>query len=669
MPTLLRLLSIPLVIMLVQTLAVWGYLSFEKSFAFWDYAMYAQMAQRLFAQSGLSEMWALFAQGLTQKYNYLFTLPSVASFAVFGPSRETFILTNAVVYFAAYQAALSFFLRRAFGWPWQRALLFGFALPALVPFLWYPLVQGYPDHGAAALLLFAVGLGVQSRIGWKKAVGIGVLLALAVAFRRHYAYPALAVVLSFALLDLGVFLRGEWKSRRNIFAFYATMGGAGFVALLAIEPHYLLTILTTDYLTLYKPYERPPLYVLAFIADHVGFVLCAAVVAGYGLTWRLRPAMREGLLLPITLTGLWLGLWALGPAQAGQHYLIAVLPFFVMTGLAALFAHPLPRLWRISLLLFLIANTAQAFWPTDQFVPPNNTPSPSLFSAARPPWVREDYNELLALGRYVRDTTTQQDRIALVGSSFVWNQDLIRAVLMDGLADLRTPVRFVPVPEMDGDDTHLDAIARASVFLIGTPTQFHLDSARQSVLTSATALFPPKDEWASLFKKDDRSFSLARETEITVWRRTKDWAPGALHAALKASRALYPTSRKWVALRSQGPAPFTKGPNGADAVWAVLGGQEGPISLFHDNPYPAPIERLPVTIHGPSRCPLPTLRFAWRDATGHTATEKASTPLLFGAPFYVVLPQINTRGGPFFLSLDITLSSPLSCPVLIELPL
>lgn len=48
------------------------------------------------------------------------------------------------------------------------------------------------------------------------------------------------------------------------------------------------------------------------------------------------------------------------------------------------------------------------------------------FRAAGPPWVRSDYDELQKLAHYLAETTGPQDRIAIAGSSFTFNQDIVQ---------------------------------------------------------------------------------------------------------------------------------------------------------------------------------------------------------------------------------------------------
>ena len=71
----------------------------------------------------------------------------------------------------------------------------------LTPMVWVATLRGYPDMGAAAIMALAVWvyLGDPRLTRARQSVVIGLLLAGAMLFRRHFAYNAVALVLSVAL--------------------------------------------------------------------------------------------------------------------------------------------------------------------------------------------------------------------------------------------------------------------------------------------------------------------------------------------------------------------------------------------------------------------------------------------------------------------------------------
>ncbi|MGE3624264.1 MAG: hypothetical protein AB7H77_10405, partial [Bdellovibrionales bacterium] len=144
-----------------QMLFVYSYIEHERTFYFWDHAMYYGMARQFYEIAARDPAAGLSMLGgsLGHNYNLLFAVPSLFTFSLFGPSRLVFILTNFGVFFLAYELAVAFFFRRAMGVGWRVALAASFGSALLIPPLWLPLLEGYPDNGAAACIVLAAALG------------------------------------------------------------------------------------------------------------------------------------------------------------------------------------------------------------------------------------------------------------------------------------------------------------------------------------------------------------------------------------------------------------------------------------------------------------------------------------------------------------------------------
>lgn len=569
------------------------YLGHEQTVSFWDYAMYANMAIRLFSFPQGTEALSFFAQSFSQNYNLLFALPDMVTFKLFEPTRTVFILTNFAIYFIAYEIGLAFVLRQIFHKPWKQTLLYAFLLCVAVPFAWYPLFEGYPDYGATALVTFAIGLALAEKNSRRTSVEIGLLLGLAILFRRHYAYPALALIVTKGLFDFyhGIYHRTltspAWIG--NKLAGYIGLGLALLAVLVLGEPHYLHEILTTNYLTLYKSYERPPYYFIYFAFSHIGLGLLALTLAGYGVTAYIFPKTRRSLVFVPLFMLVWLFVWAFGPGQAGDHYLIALLPVFCVIGLYGLFAVLVlqKKLWPLigAITLMLGVNSLNAVWLAP-FELPSDTPSFGLFGSPRPPWVRKDLGALRALATYLKETTSDRDKIVVVGSSFVFNQDLMRGLFVDVLNDIPTALRFLQAPETDGEqDPPLDVYANGNVFLVTAPVQYHLPVEGQRVISALASRFPPDFETRNGFKKDEKRFTLADGVVVEIWRRTKGWTPSVLYKNLAEIRKYKDMPRQWIAYQSGGLVSFVKDPGDRqDVVVVQHDAGEYQTILFYDTP-------------------------------------------------------------------------------------
>lgn len=637
------------------------YLRQEHSLHFWDYAMYANMALALFDQLSHGGFWASFLGSFAQNYNFLFTLPSLLSFALFGPSRDVFILTNFVFYFAAHQAALAFLLRRVFVLTWDRALLWVMGLCSLTPFLWYPLLQGYPDNGAAAALVAALGLLAGKKKALRDYALAGAALGLAIVLRRHYAYPALAVMAAGALFD---WLQQK-PSRAHLLALlkpYAAMGAAALGVLVAFEPFYLKEMLTTDFGQLYKSYERGAGTIVLYIASRMGLLLLALVAFGFTLLLSGKLYHKKPAFLVLLAFFFWLVLWVAGPAQAGEHYLIALPPALCLIGLYAVWnglkKHKQASMLRGIGALFLTANTLYAF-ALGPLALPSEPPRPGLFSSARPPWVRADYDSALSLAKYLASTTTDQDKIVAVGSSFIFNQDLLRAAYTDVLRDLPTASRFIPAPETDSQQqAPLDVFATATVFVVASPTQYHLDPDRQKVVGSLAAAIGTTGAVGMI--KDTESFSLSGGVRVDIYRR-KSPTPEQLHAGLSVIRDIMPANKKWVHVESNGD--YQQGRRNGEDIYLFKQAGVGSSLLFLDVPLQRGAYRLKTMLHKDPACQNVTLQLRVKDANGKSVLLRNASPFQDVGPFYMPFSIDGRQDGPFYLFLGLTTASQQRCTV------
>lgn len=526
---------------LAQTGFVALYLGTENTVHFWDYAMYAGMATSWHAIDGFFPKLAAFVESFSQNYNLLFALPSQFSFALFGTSRTAFILTQTATFFLAYQAAVAFVLSRLF----NRRFLFCFAttigLTALIPFVWFPLLEGYPDHAASACLAVALALLIPAKRSLRDNLLAGLALAFAIIFRRHYAYASLAFLTVSACMDL---YRSGFRAAINP---VVTTGLAALATLLLVEPFYLMEMATTNFQALYQSYNRGAGYFALFTATRIGVGLLLVSIAGLVLAFRNKQTNRSGLILGLGFISLWFIVWSLGPAQAADHYLITVLPLLAYIGIAGLLLNIRKRWLASALVIALLAKSAYALWFAPAMPLPSDKPVFDTVSTARPPWKRTDMNDLLSLARNLTLILQKGDRVAVAGSSFSLNQDLVRALFTDIMKDTHTPEWFVPAPETDGPmQTPIDAVASANVYIVPRTAQYHLDPSGQKVVTAFwSALQKMRDE-TMLIERMPARLKLMGGVPTEIWRR-KAWTPELLVRTIMHVAEQTGYIRPWVA--------------------------------------------------------------------------------------------------------------------------
>ena len=657
-------------LILLQCVFVYVYLAHEDTFHFWDYAMYANMAIGWHSAPTFAQTIDLLISSFAQKYNLLFAFPSHFAFSLFGASRDVFIVTNALVYFVPFQLAIGAVLKAIYRQSWPFTLSVSLLLGFLIPFAWYPLLQGYPDHGAAASLMMAVAFAMKKNQTWKSSLAVGLFLGLSIVWRRHYAYPALALLVTMGLFDAFLWVRysrehfRKWAKAQ--FRRFVLAGIGLFGILFALEPFYLMEILSTDYTSLYKSYEQPPLYFVLFAFSRIGIVLLVVVLAGYGISGYLYPQNRKrqgfiGLLFMV-----WLVLWSAGPSQAGEHYLLSIMPLFCVVGLfgpiACLPQHK--NLWPVvaSCFALLLAGSAYALWFAP-FVIPTDRPVFSLLATPRPPWVRGDKDELIKLAQHIKHTTTDTDKIVVVGSSFILNQDLIRALYTDELRDISPALRFLQAPESDGEqDPPLDVFSAGTVFIVPDPAQYHLPIEGQRVITGLATRFPPTWQTAPLFEKDNKIFVLDKGVVVSVWRR-KAWPPEILHQQLQEIRKYKNTPREWVLASTQGLAAFNHA-----YFLNILVHKDGAktSSLFLDRPLSLKAGRVAAKYETSAACEKVDIRARLSTGDGKPVHIQSSSFVQPAGWIYVPLGGDKASGEETYLYLDVTTFSHTECTVAFE---
>ncbi len=641
---------------LVQLVFVALYLGQEQTAHFWDYAMYANLAAYWFGLGGPEAWIGPFFSSLSQNYNLFFALPSLVSFSLFGSSRFVFILSNTIFFLFLNQVALGLIAHRLFKIPKMTGVLWAMLATLFIPLFWIPLLQGYPDHAAAACLCFAFFFALKRAQNWRAPLFMGLALALAIIFRRHFAYPALTLVAACGICDL-------WNLKKESFAFdkiktffwrFLSIGGTALAVLVLVEPLYVKEMLTTNFVTLYASYKQTPIDFFLFLFSRVGLVLFISVAWGYFFLWRKAPQKRLDLVMLFLFAFLWLVLWSTGPVQLAAHYLLGVLPLFCFVGLWGLFSSPLSRNVKFLLIFLLGAHTLFVFWPRDNFPFPSDPPHIGFFATPRPPWVRHDHDQLKALARYLKENSTPQDKILIAGSSFSFNQDLIRAVYTDWLKDSQMPYRFIPAPEIDGaQEPPLDAFASANIYVVPDKPHYHLPATGQKVVTALWSTFPPQGRASDLFEKDAVSFSLEHGIRLSIWRR-KPWTGETLHKKLKEIRAISNIPRKWLVARGALHTRPKKNKNGLSAFVGTLSKQTPVVSFFYDEPLSFGAYRLSLELAHEKTCQNLSLFVHVEDSKGLVLFEKKGTlpqnPSLYYQPFLVP----NEKNRRAFLTLSLS---------------
>ncbi len=559
---LLFLLAILCVVILVSV-----YVRQERFFYFYDFAGYQGVAQDLaytFSQDPLAAM-SRIKNSLELEYNDLFAIPLVPWLLLFGESRLVYELSAALLFQLPYALALGGIAHRLvskgnslskkgtseIGQDSQLSVSPHRVthLPRLVfwltvfltlasPTVWGPLLRGLPDVGAACLVALAIWIYLYdlSLMRPWQILSIGALLALAIVFRRHFAYAAvsffLAVALQFAL-DFLLTFRNTGKSAwtrlwKNSLRLALTVL-ITLITLFLLAPPFLTRVITIDYTQLYASYLMPWSDLLLIFARQYGPVILLLAITGFGLGLYNRLLAQEQTIFLLIFSLVISSVWILMARQGSYQYTLHF-TFLVILGISCLLrvilSLPKPALRRwlaLAVAGFLALNALSGL-----FVPATSSysrllSSSGLLSTAYLPMVRSDYAEVTRLVEFLHEKVPLDIPVYAVDSSYNLNSDLIEKAEKLLYGRSQAHLNILPSPIIDSRDSYpLESLLVAEFVVLSSPPQYHLNPREQEVVGVTYDIFQQGWEIAQDFILLPESFSLEKGNVTTrVYQRQR----------------------------------------------------------------------------------------------------------------------------------------------------
>jgi hypothetical protein len=588
------------------------YVKAERVFYFWDHAVFQDIASPIASafRASAREGWDAVRRSLDEDYNALFAVPLVPLLLVLGESRLAFEISLSVVYLLPFALAVGLLATRVAAEPSPVAFWTGAWLTILVPASWVPTLRGYPDAGGAALVVLAICayLGDEARRRRRIAALVGGLLALAVLFRRHFVYAALAFVAAAVLDELARLLlrwrRGGATIQDDLVALSRRMVAGAFGAVITsavVGLGFLERVRAYDFRSLYRGYEEPAGVVFHWYVAPYGWLAVALALVG------LVAGARSGLLRhpQISFVALFTAVsalqWVIAVRQLGEQYTLPFTPFVVI-GLAVL-------LWTVDLLRRPVARAAARILLTlvlaaNAILGLSNLDIGSA-SAARPlfaggwmPLYSWDYDVVTDLVEYLRKYSKPGEGIFVVASSRSLNPDLLRHAEWSLHGRDGARLQVLAVPQVDSrDDYPLAALLEAEHVVVVRPFQGHLRPEEQRVLTVVHELFEGGWGIARDFTRRQINFRMDDEARIFVYSRHR---PTDLATALETLDLIVQrvplrpgTQPDWAVVNRRFPSWLSRNPDGSAAwvahpsprgsvpstVLAYLGREAGPIQV------------------------------------------------------------------------------------------
>jgi hypothetical protein len=527
-------------LILVTLLFANRYVSQETYFYYADLSHYSSKTEiltdafRVSLSQGFSQLY----QSFNADYSDFPCLLLVPLYRLWGESRQVFILGLTLLYLVPFSLIMGAIAAKIFVKPDRVIFWLTAFLTPLIPTVWIANLRGYPDIGGAVLIGLALLICLQDlRLSkpWQ-APSIGVLMALAILFRRHFAYSARALLITLfvqGFLLLWQYRRENLRTARQQFLRYFLQCSlvvlTSVITLALLAPEFIGRVLTTSYRILYSSYEFPLSVTLPYYANLFGWLLWIMAILGYtfGLWCKtLRQALTLFLLLFFVISLLqWIFLAKAVGSHYGHHFTggvvigIAALVWTLFQALPARFN----SLASLIVLLLLISNAIASLLPLA---------SPfaefgAHFVQANPPLLRPDYANFSALIRYLREVAKDGGAVYVAGDSGIMHSDLIEQgeKQLYGRANKRLRL-LLKAPMVDSRDAYpLQSLLQAQYLVLATPMQGNLPPQEHDVIQVVLNLFQESQAFAQHFQQLPRIFVLANDVQVKIYRRITPITP------------------------------------------------------------------------------------------------------------------------------------------------
>ena len=562
-----------LFLLIFATVAVTSiYVSSERTFYWWDYAGYNTATvntANLFRDSTDKAIREVIAS-LSKEKNLLISLPLVPFILLFGESRLSYILSVSLIYVLPFRLLLGaisvklipIYPRRVF---WLTVLL-----SLLMPMSWIPTLRGYLDTGGCVFVALAVLVYLQDvkLKSWWRIPFIGFSLAVAVLFRRHFAYSAIAFLGAAALqtfIEFIILIRRRKTALpfpcldspqdndtalpnpyRYLFESGIKLGAiaaTSLTVLMLVAGDFTRSAVTVDYRNLYAAWSLPVSDILTRYAAFYGLGTWLLVAIGFSAGMLTRMLVSEAAVF-ISLFGiLSLVEWLLILRYGYLHYTIHVTPIALL-GLSAFF-------WTTWLTLrgkirYLMLGAAGLYLVVNATVGliPVKVDMSRLFAANFGPLVRSDYGEVVKLVEFLRKLAPNEEPIYIVGASNSFNANILRQANRklnppEGWWKLNTIGR----PQIDSRDTYpLPELLLSQYAVVAVPFQQVLlsdeqvlRSYEQDVVKVVYDAFTQNWEISRDFQQLPEQFKLENGMTVSVYRRIR---PTSISTAVKTLDAM-----------------------------------------------------------------------------------------------------------------------------------
>ncbi len=531
------------------------YMSLEENVYYWDYNGYWRPWQDFSSGFASRPFHSFLDIRHSVRHNDYNILP-IAITAIFSilpvNSRLAYILSIVIVYLIPSVIMFSVLCRRFGDYQSLTDKVMALTLAVTFSAFWAPTLRGYPDICG---LLFVIGsvlycinfdMGAQRRV--KKALMLGFLLWAPFLMRRWYAYTVVTLYISLPVLNYLFFAKGNYGRKRiiNIVTNFFIAGVFSCVLALVFQLPLLQRIISTNYAYIYSAYQAPfnssvhsllifnGIYLLPFVvlgivvsclpgrkSSLIFTLFCAfnLLFSFFLFTRTQTPGIQHA--IPFTL-------WVLLIAGQGLLWLMAKLKNNIAQ-------------W-IMIVVIAAGSLIILFHTLFDFKVPNLITN-SMPNQAQPLRV-ENYPEYLALDHDIERLTAEGDKVTVLSSNEVLNDDMLNTI-----SDLRLENRITYTSQVDlRDGINLKAL-NSKYFIVTDPVQIHLRADGQRVIIVPTEALLKHQNIGQAFKLLNREYKLNDKVSARIYERTRPFTPQEVDDFLSTFYQYYP---QWKQTYSQG---------------------------------------------------------------------------------------------------------------------
>lgn len=551
------------------------YLSQEKALYWSDFNYYqiiAIAAARKFLEDpAIFPLLVLGSTGLN--YNLIYTVPLIPGMLLISQSRETFIASLALIYQLPYVmllGALAAYLFKEEESKTSPDIIFWFQvfLALSLATLWAPTLRGYPDFGAASLILLASVLYLKKGglTSAKTIASIGICLALAPLIRRHFFYLAFAQALAMLIhqLYLNSTSTGGFKAaeffKRSFMPWLAT-GMVSAIVLCSLGFLFVSSIIANPYFSLYTSAYVSPFEGLDYLVSSYGLVVFSMACAGFVMAFRSGIVHKDRAVFIYSFAILSFLTWPVFGKHLAIHYTIYSDPFICL-GATCLFIW-LTKLEPIRLRSYALAILV-FFWsynfviglsiPKESYIKqtmygmltvPLQEPNLAgrLVSANYGPIIRKDFEELNRLLDKIRELSKDGKEIFIASDNGILGADILRNLEREKTGTFEVDhLKLVEPPMLDSRDAlAVEGLLTTDYVVLARPflPMYRPQDSRD--LLCVLECFENNWQFAKDFEELPEQFKLDRNSTITIWRRLKPTLPAVAATTFEKMRSFVKT--------------------------------------------------------------------------------------------------------------------------------